>query len=263
MPEQEYGNAPTVKRIVCLANSRKEGDRCIAGKEILKDGRSGGWVRPVSDRGDEAVNAFERQYRDRSEPRVLDVVDVPLLEARPSAYQAENWLLDPHSIYPHHFWRKVRCVTLDDLPQFTDSAGPLWINGHSSDKGRNDRIPLYLANTLDDSLRLIQVDRLELSTSNAKHKQNVLEDSPYRVQGRFRYDGEEYWLSVTDPIYEQACGRQPNSRYALDACFLTISLGGPHKNFAYKLIAAVIAPSEPSVTDAPSVDTAQIPLFTF
>ena len=72
----------TIKRIVCLANSRKEGDRCIAGKELLADGSPGGWVRPVSDRGDEAVNESERQYEDGDEPRVLDVVDVPLLELR-------------------------------------------------------------------------------------------------------------------------------------------------------------------------------------
>ena len=38
----------TVKRIVCLANSRKRGGRCVAGKELLADGRAGGWIRPVS-----------------------------------------------------------------------------------------------------------------------------------------------------------------------------------------------------------------------
>ena len=253
----------TVKRIVCLANSRKEKERCIAGKELLADGSPGGWVRPVSDRPTEAVNAYERQYRDHSEPCVLDIIDVPVVEARPNTYQAENWLLDPHPSHPPVFWDKVRRVSLDDLTQFTDPAEPLWTNGHSSDKGWNDRIPLYLANTLDSSLRLIQVDRLELSTSSAKHTQKAPGFSPYRVQGRFRYDGVEYRLNVTDPIYEQEYGIRPNSKYSFDTCFLTISLGGPYKGHAYKLIAAVITSSEPAVTDAPSEDTAQIPLFTF
>ena len=225
-------------------------------------GSPGGWVRPVSDRGDEAVSSFERQYRDHSEPRVLDVIDVPVLEERPNTYQSENWLLDPHPSRPPVFWSKVCRVTLDDLPQFTDPAGPLWIDGHSSDKGRNDRIPLYLANALDSSLRLIQVDRLELSTTKAESKLKVQGVSPYKVQGRFQYDGVEYWLSVTDPIYEQAFGERPNSSYTLEACFLTISLGGPHKGYAYKLIAAIISPSEPTVTDSPIESTAQIPLFT-
>ena len=252
----------TVKRIVCLANSRKEGDRCIAGIELLESGSPGGWVRPVSDRGDEAVSAFERQYQDYSEPCVLDVIDVPVLEARPNTYQSENWLLDPHSTYPHHYWRKVRSITLDDLPQFTDPAGPLWINGHSSGKGRNDRVPLFKANTLGNSLRLIQVNRLELSTTKAKSTLKVEGKFLYRVHGRFRYDGVEYRLNVTDPICEQAYGERANSSQMLDACFLTISLGGPYKGYAYKLIAAVIAPSEPTEKDGPIESTAQLPLFT-
>ena len=91
------------KRIVCLANSRKEGDRCIAGKELLADGSPGGWVRPVSDREDEAVNASERQYEDGSEPHLLDAIDVPVRQARPKGHQQENWLLDPD-----RRWRRIR-----------------------------------------------------------------------------------------------------------------------------------------------------------
>ena len=181
-----------VKRIVCLANSRKQKERCIAGKELLADGRPGGWVRPVSDRGDEAVSSFERQYRDHSEPRVLDVIDVPVLEERPNTYQSENWLLDPHPSHPPVFWNKVRRITLEDLKPFTDPTGSLWTNGHSSDKGRNDRIPLYLAHALDSSLLLIQVDRLELSTTKAQSKLKVQGRFLYKLQGRFRYDGIEY-----------------------------------------------------------------------
>ena len=249
-------SSTTVKRIVCLANSRKEGDRCIAGKELLEgDAWAAGYVPSATAEMKRLIHSSGST--DHSEPRVLDVIGVPVLEARPSTYP-ENWLLDPHSTYPHP--HKVCRFTFEDL-LLTDPTGPLWIDGHSGSNGRNDRIPLYLANALDSSLCLIQVDRLELSTSNAKHKQKVPGVSPYRVQGRFRCDGVEYRLSVTDPIYEQAYGQRPNSRYTLDACFLTVSLGGAHKNFAYKLIAAIIASTEPTRTDMPIEDTAQIPLF--
>ena len=61
----------TVKRIVCLANSREMSGRCIAGKELLADRRPSQWVRPVSDRPNEEVSKYERQYLDGSEPRVL------------------------------------------------------------------------------------------------------------------------------------------------------------------------------------------------
>ena len=83
-----------VKRIVCLANSRKFSGRCVAGKEIA-DGRVASWIRPVSARRGEEVSEYERQYQDGSDPRVMDVVDIPLLEFQPKHYQQENWLLDP------------------------------------------------------------------------------------------------------------------------------------------------------------------------
>jgi hypothetical protein len=43
--------------------------------------------------------AGKRQYEDRSDPRVLDIMDVPLLDARPKGYQQENWLLDPNQYW--------------------------------------------------------------------------------------------------------------------------------------------------------------------
>ena len=84
-PDGEKALTPshTAKRIVCLANSRKMSGRCIAGKELLEDGRVGGWIRPVSDREDEEVSEFERQYDDGAEPRILDVIDVPVLNSLP------------------------------------------------------------------------------------------------------------------------------------------------------------------------------------
>ncbi len=84
---------PQVKRFVCLANSRKLHGRCIAGRE-WRDGRAGGWIRPVSAREHQEVSESERRYQDGSDPKLLDVIDIPVLESQPDAYQTENWLLD-------------------------------------------------------------------------------------------------------------------------------------------------------------------------
>ena len=110
----------TTKRIVCLANSRKMSGRCIAGKELSPDGRPSGWIRPVSDRESEEVSEYERQYEDGSDPRVLDVIDVPVIQAKPKDYQQENWLLDPE-----YYWEKIRSVSKDELGQFIDSVTSL------------------------------------------------------------------------------------------------------------------------------------------
>lgn len=221
----------TVKRIVCLANSRKLQGRCIAGIEL--DGpRRAGWIRPVSAREREEVSEYERQYEDGSDPCVLDVIDVPLLEPRPRAYQQENWLLDPE-----YYWEKVRRCGWNELAGLVDPVGPLWIDGHHTYHGMNDKIPLELAGDVQGSLRLLRVDGLGLSVFKPGEAFGNLKR---RVQGRFRHDGKEYRLWVTDPEYERAYLRKPDRDYEIGECFLTVSLGEPHEGACYKLIAAVI-----------------------
>ena len=225
-------NRPT-KRIVCLANSRKMSGRCIAGKAILQDGRPGPWIRPVSARESEEVSEYERQYRDGTDPRVLDVIDVPVLKAKPTNYQSENWL-----IHPDFYWQKVRSISRGELGQFVDRAMPLWIDGNSTFNGRNDRIPVEECNALDSSLRLVRVAELELVVSQP----GINFGNPRRsVQGRFRHAGMDYWLRVTDPMVEREYLALPDGGHRLGESLLTVSLGEPYQGFTYKLIAAVIA----------------------
>ena len=226
--------SPAMKRIVCLANSRKLSGRCVAGKEALDDGRFGAWVRPVSARGNEEVSEDERQYADGSDPRVLDVIDVPVLNAQPKTYQQENWLLDQDRC-----WQRVQRVEPNQLTQLLDPAAPLWINAHSSFNGRNDRVPISIAHSLDSSLRLIRVDSLKLSVSAPWEK---FGSQKRIVQGRFTYGGTDYWLRVTDPVYELHYLLRRNGDYTIGEAFITVSLGEPYKEFSYKLIAAVIEP---------------------
>ena len=220
-----------VKRIVCLANSRKLTGRCVAGKE-LRDGRPVAWIRPVSARENEEVSEYERQYLDGSDPRLLDIIDVPLLEAQPKGYQQENWLLDPDP-----YWEKVGCTTWNDLLGMEDPQGPLWIDGHSTSKGCNDRVPLPLTHDISSSLRLLQVDGLTLSVFKPGEG---FGNPKRRVQGRFRHHGTDYWLWVTDPGYERAYLAKPDGTYEIGQCFLTVSFGEPYKGTCYKLIAAII-----------------------
>lgn len=225
---------PNVKRIVCLANSRKLSGRCIAGKELPANNLAGQWIRPVSSRESEEVSEYERQYRDGSDPRVLDILDVPVLRANPKGFQRENWLLDPE-----RYWERVSRVASDDLERFTDPVAPLWINGDSTYNGRNDRIQVEIADGLDNSLRLVRVNRLELIVSQTRTDSG---NYRRRVQGRFQYNGADYWLRVTDPIYERQYLQQTDGNYPIGDAFLTISLGEPFQGYAYKLIAAIIQP---------------------
>ena len=220
-----------IKRIVCLANSRKLQGRCIAGKE-LQNGCSGEWVRPVSDREKGEVSEYERQYSDGSDPRVLDIIDVPLLSSKPENYQQENWLLNRGD-----YWVKIDIFPRNELHRFIDQVAPLWINRHSTYHGRNDRIPLELAKSLTNSLSLIQVDYLWLFVFKPYE---AFGDQKRRVQARFQHAGDEYRLWVTDPLCERDYLAKKNGKYEIGKSFLTVSLGEPYQGNCYKLVAAII-----------------------
>ena len=221
-----------VARIVCLANSRKLSGRCIAGRE-WNDARAGRWIRPVSDRDGQEVSEYERQYEDGSDSQVLDIIDVPVRQPRPKDYQTENWLLDSE-----YYWEKTGRLSVAQLSRLLDPVAPLWIDGHNTYSGRNDKIPLEVAVSLGDSLRLIRVDGLQLIVFKPGE---AFGNNKRRVQGRFSHAGKEYALWVTDPHVERRYLAKLDGSYGVGECYMTISLGEPYQDACYKLIAAVIA----------------------
>lgn len=221
----------TTKRIVCLANSRKLHGRCVAGVE-LAGSRAAGWIRPVSDRENQEVSEYERQYRDGSDPRLLDIIDVPLLEHRPKGSQQENWLLDPE-----RYWRKVGVFEWENLAALAETAGTLWRNGYSTGNGVNDRIPIDQAAEETSSLKLVHVDGLRLRVFAPGA---AFGNSKRRVQAHIRFAREDYSLWVTDPRIERKYLAKDDGYYQLRECYLTISLGEPLNEHCYKLVAAII-----------------------
>ncbi|WP_432144145.1 dual OB domain-containing protein [Streptomyces sp. bgisy084] len=219
----------TVKTLVCLANSRKNAGRCVAG---MVDKGSGRWIRPVSSRPNREVSEYERQYADRSDPKVLDIIAVPLLGPQASSYQSENWLLDPH-----YYWEKTGRAEWDKLLTLEQHPKTLWINGNNSYRGTNNRVSIEQARTLPDSLKLIRVDCVTLQVHDPGA---AFGDSRLVVDAHFRHAGCEYTLGLTDPEYEQTYLAKPEGKYKLGESFLTVSLGEPYKDYAYKLVAAVI-----------------------
>ena len=221
------------KRILCLANSRKLSGRCVAGVELINGGPAG-WIRPVSEREHQEVSEYERQYENGSDPCVLDIIDVPLVESRPGTYQQENWLLDPA-----FYWTRVGTIGWDALRDFADDAGPLWINDRSTYNGQNDELAEPDAHELTSSLTLIHVDALRLRSFAPGQ---AFGNSKRRVQAAFSHAGVIYRLWVTDPVYERRYLAQPDGEHRLGECYLTVSLGEPYNNACHKLVAAIIEP---------------------
>jgi hypothetical protein len=131
------------KRIICLATSRKMSGRCIAGLEIA-DSQVGGWIRPVSNRSSEEISLLDRRFGNGSEPEILDILEIPMIQPRPHSCQIENHLIDDE-----HYWVKVGEFSRQQLLQLCEVPAPLWVNGFHSYNGINDRMPEDQADTLN------------------------------------------------------------------------------------------------------------------
>ena len=143
------------KTIVCLANSRKPpSGRCIAGKEVLENGY-GGWIRPISARQTAEVSEEERHYKNGQDPRILDIIKVPMIGPAPSLHQTENHIIDDR-----YYWRKTGALSWTDLTYLLDNPDTLWPNGGSTFYGRNDRVKIEVAAKLKESLLLIKPEAL-------------------------------------------------------------------------------------------------------
>ncbi|MDP3884499.1 hypothetical protein [Hydrogenophaga sp.] len=224
------------KKIVLLANSRKHAGRCLAGRET-DDGKILGWIRPVSDRVGEELSEKERELEDGSDPQVLDVLRVPLLNAKPHACQTENWLIDIG-----YYWSKIDTLNWHQASKLAEKPGTLWVNNDSTYNGKNDQILQQTAAGLSSSICFIRVNSLALHVLVPGAAWGNMKK---RVQARFSFNGTDYWLWVTDPKIERTyLAGDPRVEH-VGECLLTISLSEPHEKspgifYQYKLVAALL-----------------------
>lgn len=214
------------KQIVCLANSRKPGGRCIAGKEWNTSSKL--WIRPVSDSESHSLSSDDRRYEGGKEPALLDVINVPLLRHYPLQHQCENHLIDNR-----FYWSCVGRVNWSDVSRIQDKPASLWSNVSSSSGYSFNRVSQ--STQVGDSLFLISVDTLDVIVGpKSEYNQKRV------VKGRFPWRGTCHMLQVTDPDIEVSYLSRPEGSYEIRRPLLCISLGDPFEGFYYKLIAAVI-----------------------
>ena len=216
-----------MQRIVCLANSRKHSGRCIAGREISGNA-VGGWIRPVSSRPTEEISLEERRFEDGSEPKLLDTLEIQMLEARPHSCQTEN-----HLIADDYYWVKAGKFPSSGLLALCENPPTLWTNGYHSYDGINDRIPEGEVGGLSSSLVLIQPSKLVVCIEPGQWK--------LQVRAEFRFNEQSYKLIVTHPKVETRFLRQGAGRYAYSGSpVVCVSLGENFVGYRYKLVASII-----------------------
>ncbi len=220
-----------VKRVVCLANSYKPPNgRCFAGREVVGE-CFGGWIRPVSARPTAEVSFSECRYENSAGPKLLDIIDIPLLKPDPRHHQTENHVIDTGR------WAKVGELPWNVLEQLRDRPASFWINSdHTKGPGCNDCIGEAEASTLPDSLLLIKPENFNVEVG----KHYWTGNRSYRAS--FDYNGTHHNLSLTDPVARDAFAPKEEGAYPLTDLYLCVSLTEPyeHDDRCHKLVAAII-----------------------
>lgn len=229
-----------VSEIICLANSRKRGGRCLAG--LKTDGS--GWVRPIGTGPDGALLP-QHYHLGGQDVRMLDSLDVDLSRPDPKPHQPENWLLARKWYNPWHKpCRLAARRTTSEVRSLLEShlaPGPELLGC------RRDRVQAesFTQKPAQASLALVRPEQLRWlikTTGSGKRQTRAL----------FTLAGAAYNLSLTDSAWEQRLGHLPLGTHersaagmdAKDDVLLTISLGEPFDGSCYKLAAAVIILSE-------------------
>lgn len=206
--------------MLVLANSRKNGGRCIAGIDL--DTRE--WIRPVTTVYGAAIPISWQKLQDGNDLPILSSVRVKLGNRHPlDGYQSENFLLE---------WLDVKSAANapDEIQEIlTDVAQePLWRSTYMNS------IPYEDAKLLDSSLRLILVEDLSLAQVKNPRTGRLVDTA------LFTDCGIEYALPMTDPVWAKSIDGTQSRRINVGEAYLTISLGEKYNDNVYKLVAAIV-----------------------
>jgi len=212
---------------ICLANSKKYNERCVAGIEVKRSQRLGyyivlkdekpRWLRPVTSTGHGEVPAYEV-----ANISLMDVVEIDVIEEHPAGYQSENI-----------FYKQSSMKILENLgfngymlnkiitPDLTDLFG---------NKGK--AVSMEDISEVDHSLVLIKVVNPEMY-QYTEHGKNQL-------RCKFYFNGHQYDLPITDIKFIAKYENEPSFFEGKADIFFTISLGVCFEGWHYKLIAGVI-----------------------
>jgi hypothetical protein len=215
---------------ICLANSRKNGARCVAGLRV----DTHQWIRPIGTYfSDGSLSAHSIVLPDGSQPALLDIVRFSAGDTKPTYYQPENvvaeltkWTLIQRPGPPEHLGGSI-------------SFGPT-IFGNSRD--RIDAEALR-ASPAVESLKLVQPD-----SNHVQWYVTTNYGGRFQLRAEFDLSNEIHDLVVTDPVWEDKFRNLKRGYHSTQevadltgkSMVLTISMGGPWQGFCYKYVVGVM-----------------------
>ena len=209
---------------ICLANSRKYGERCIAGIEVKQNGNyweiihkndRPKWLRPVTDT---AFGGVSPALVGRM--NLLNIVEFEITTPVPNNYQSENVLFDTNSL----------TVLGSITPTFTNLSKLANANDFSIFAGHRNKIHRDNMADINYSLALVEVQNMRV---------RVRDDNGH-LRAEFVYQQYHYDLPITDVNFIEQFTLNQGILDEAEHVFLSISLGIEHLEYYYKLVAGVI-----------------------
>lgn len=231
------------KRVLILANSIKKSARCVAGREFLEDAsdtRLGQWIRPVSGLDEGELKTEHFRLRSGESARVLDIVDMDLVSHKNDPGQPENWLLADKAP-----WTKVRSLLATSVASLQEDPPNLWMESNS----RSNRIAVDAQSRRNPQSSIVMIRPSNLKIELWRERNPWRDYVQRKTQAAFRYRGQDYSLSLTDPVFsQQHCSNHPKEEEGVqtivppcrDNCLLCVSLTPPFNGYHYKLVATVL-----------------------
>ncbi|MBI2948389.1 MAG: hypothetical protein HYY23_12160 [Verrucomicrobia bacterium] len=181
------------KRILVLANSTKHYPKsCVAGRELIDEGgktRFRGWIRPVSNHDEGALDFVERRLATGTDAKPLDIVQLSLHSLQGDQIQPENWLIEPGQA-----WTQISAISVQDLIPLVEEPQDLWLQPGQ----RNDRVQksFLLQRAEPRSLYLIKPEQFWFEV-RSKTWENTTKK---KIRAGFTYKRQYYSLALEDPV---------------------------------------------------------------
>ncbi len=225
-------------RFVCLANSFKEGGRCLAGIELdannnplIVNGHPK-WIRPICNTPHGEVHTHLVSHIN-----ILNIIEVEITTSLGiNNYQSENVYFRENSL------RVVGNYNSLDLDRLCDNRNLIFGN-------RGKAVSDEVIKSTTFSLMFIKVNTFEVI-------EKTYEDNPNRPQIRlvFSYKENQYDLPVTDPVFLHSYQSNPHFLENCNQIYVSLSLAVEWKGWYYKLIAGIILSNKEDNRDVIVVD---------
>ncbi len=220
-------------QIICLANSWKFEERCIAGINPT----TGRWIRPVSSfyPEDGRVPVRVRLIQGK-EPALLDILEIPLEKNGPDfGFESENLIIASGS------WQRVGQIQPTDVLQYCGNYPHIL---HNSNKYVNVGYLKSLPFQQRRTLQLIYATEFAVQAISKAQGSRKWQGTLVTITGEQLINA-----SITDPVFVK---RLESGYRPQNPCLVTVSLSLPHRpsddwegdDPFWKLIAGVIELSE-------------------